>query len=194
MIMSNEAVKSSEIGKSGKSIIIIILMAIVIASLIFLYFFNIGGIRDNTSKLLNSIFKKSADKEVMQEKETQKAMEQIELEKEKILYAQAKLNDAKLELDTKQKELENRETELLEREKEIDQLEEQLSQKVEDIKIVSKLYEQMDAQRAAEILTELENMDTIIAILKNVKKENTAEILENMDPKTAANITNMMLD
>lgn len=194
MVMPNEAVKPREGRKSRKSVIIFILVAIVIASLAFIYLLNIGGIKTNTVKLLNSIFKKSADREVMREIETQKTMEQIQLEKEKISYAQTKLNEAKLEIDTKQKELEDRETELLEREKEIDQLEEQLSRKVEDIKNVSKLYEQMDAERAAEILMEIENMDTIIAILKNIKKENTAEILENMDPKTAANITNMMLD
>ena len=81
----------------------------------------------------------------------------------------------------------------MQREEEIESLQLQLSQKVDDIKSISKLYENMDAQRAAQILTELDDVETVILILKNIKKEKTADILENMDPKTAAYITNKML-
>lgn len=192
MAISNEPIQSND-KKINTKIVALILVFTLVVSGILAYVFNIGDMKKKTAKFINPIFKKKSSKEVEEKKKIADDMERLELEKEKILQLQTKLDTIRTDLELREKELTERETELMQREEEIESLQLQLSQKVDDIKSISKLYENMDAQRAAQILTELDDVETVILILKNIKKEKTADILENMDPKTAAYITNKML-
>ncbi len=192
MAISNEPIQSND-KKINAKIVALILVFTLVVSGILAYVFNIGDMKKKTAKFINPIFKKKSSKEVEEKKKIADDMERLELEKEKILQLQTKLDTIRTDLELREKELTERETELMQREEEIESLQLQLSQKVDDIKSISKLYENMDAQRAAQILTELDDVETVILILKNIKKEKTADILENMDPKTAAYITNKML-
>ena len=72
-------------------------------------------------------------------------------------------------------------------------MQENLSSQFEDVRQIAKLYENMDAEQAALILTEIEDNSRIILILKNMSRQKSAEIMGLMEPKKAAELTKAML-
>ena len=68
-----------------------------------------------------------------------------------------------------------------------------LSTRIDDIKQIAKMYENMDSEQAALVLSEIEDNTQVIQILKNMSRQKSAEILGLMEPKRAADITNVML-
>ncbi len=167
--------------------IMIIVFLLISGSLII--FFNIGGIRDIAFSLIN--------KRVGQEANTSLSAEEIQIEKEKefINAEKAKLSALRTDLENFKAQLENRGRELDEKEEqlalkeqEVEQLMDKLSQQFHDLTEVVKIYEKMDGEEAAAILSEIEDTDQLLLIIKNLNKEKSAEILGLMDAKKAADI------
>lgn len=64
----------------------------------------------------------------------------------------------------------------------------------EDLKQIANAYAEMDAKAAAEILQTMPgDLDTVAKILDNMSSSDKAEILEEMDPNFAANITKKLM-
>ena len=81
---------------------------------------------------------------------------------------------------------------MLEKEREIERLSERLSVQYEDLTELTKIYEKMDGEEAAAILSQIEDTHQVILIIKNLRKEKSAEILGLMDAKIAADILSEM--
>ncbi|WP_156289065.1 MotE family protein [Oceanobacillus salinisoli] len=63
----------------------------------------------------------------------------------------------------------------------------------EAVKTVAKSYEEMDRVQAAVILENMEDRTSIVTILKEVPNDIRGEILQEMDPEIAADITQRLM-
>ncbi|AEE96055.1 MotE family protein [Mahella australiensis] len=116
------------------------------------------------------------------------------------------LNKKDADLKAKETSLANKEAELEKREKAVDDKENQLAQKEQELVVkeaelnskqmaiadMAKMYESMDAKQAAAILSEVDNDGLVIDILKRMKEDKAAAILEQMESKKAAELTKIM--
>jgi len=68
-------------------------------------------------------------------------------------------------------------------------MEKEIKGSYEDIQDISKIIEVMDAENAASMLVNMDNMDLVKDIIFQVNEEQAAEILENLSPEMAAKIT-----
>ena len=63
-----------------------------------------------------------------------------------------------------------------------------------ELKDVAKTYENMKPADAAEVLEKMgDNLDTVAEILKAMKADSRAKIMNEMDPAFAANVTKKLL-
>src|SRR5690606_3046014 len=111
-----ESVQINSEKRMSSRTVALILILILIVSGVLAYIFNIGGLKEKTSNIFETIFKNKTDKELEQEKVLEK-----EIEKNEILELQTELDSLKFDLELKQNQLEEKETKLLEREKEIEE-------------------------------------------------------------------------
>jgi flagellar motility protein MotE (MotC chaperone) len=196
MIRNNEKVQQKKDntpkGIWGIIALSVILTIIMIISLSFLL--DIAGFKSKVMNLIYSPAKKQEKGESHEELQLKRQLKQLENEKAQLKNIEEQLNTLKFQLEAKQKELEQWDLELQHKEKEIDELKDTLSQQYSDIENIAKIYEKMDSEQAAGILSEMSDTDLLIQILKNVSKEKGAEILSLMDAKKAADITNKMVN
>lgn len=180
-------------GRTRSIVFIIIIFLLVFAALAIV--FDIGGIR----KLAYSIIGIDLDRQTTAgmtavEIELAKEKDFIEAEKTKLSALRTDLENYKAELDNRAKELDERETLLAEKEQEIERLNETLSGQIQDLMEIVKIYENMDGDAAAAILSQMEDTEKVISIFKNLKKDKSAEILGLMNPEDAARIIDQLLD
>lgn len=91
------------------------------------------------------------------------------------------VTDKEKELDAKEKELENKESEL-------NTLKNSVVSGKNDLKTMAKMFELMDAKKAAKAIGDMEKVEDIIVLLANMDSEKSALILDNIDTKMATKI------
>jgi len=188
-------------GKVGKSLaadtsgaarlVIFVVLLFIVTGAGLSILFNVGGIRDTAVALLLP-FKTDGQLHSNEDSELQQQLKAIEDEKNRLKDLESRLNTLKGQLEDKQRQLEQWELELEQKEKEMEELQQKLSAQFETIKDIAKVYENMDAEQAASILSEMEDTALVIQILKNMPVERSAEVLGEMDPKKAAELTRQM--
>jgi len=111
-----------------------------------------------------------------------------------------RLNDLQLQLDTRSSELDFREEELNEREilvssliEENENIQSQLSRRVDSLSMVTTIYEEMEPEQAALILSNMTDSELALLILKELDQAIAAEILGMMDASLAAQFLERML-
>ena len=179
--------------KGGKlKIILIIVLVLLVAGFVFEeIYFNYLGMRD---VLIDSVVK--IDPEY--------GPRQVRLDER-----EADLDLREAGIEARERSVGSRETTVDRRAAELDQREETLSnntqssapiyrrqltaQEITDMESLSRSYSQMPPDAAAVILTELERMDDVAAILYYMNERNAASILSAMDPEFAARITEILL-
>lgn len=176
----------------GKIILFIIILFLLIFGTLAIVF-DVGGMKGLALSLVGRDHSKQtiavkSDLEIELEKEK----EFINAEKTKLSALRTDLENYKAQLNTREEELDEREDELLEKEKEVEGLNNRLTTEFEDLNDLIKIYEKMDGEEAAAILSQIENTDQVILIIKNLKKEKSAEILGLMDSKKAAGLLSRM--
>lgn len=176
-------------GAARLVIVIALLFIVTLAGLLLL--FNVGGIRDAAVALL---FPSEADSDLQsgEDGEIQEQLKAIENEKNRLRLWESQLNALKEELEGKQQELEQLEMELEQKAREAEELQQELTGQLKTLKDIAKVYENMETEQAASILSEMEDTVLVIRILKNLPSERSAEILGAMDPKKAAELTRQM--
>ncbi|MBM7581381.1 flagellar motility protein MotE (MotC chaperone) [Caldicoprobacter guelmensis] len=167
------------------------LVLFVITAIGLLFFFNVGGIRDVVVRL--AFHSKAVSNQQSEGNlKLQQQLKAIEEEKSRLKDFENQLNALKSELEGKQQELEQREIKLQQKEKEIEELQQRLSSQFENIRDIAKVYENMEPEQAASILSQMEDSSLVIQILRNLSKEKSGEILGAMDSKKAAELTRQM--
>lgn len=134
-----------------------------------------------------SSFVKTADEKELTEK-LEQAQETIKSQDELIEDLEAQIELLEAEIDDLEIDLAKFENETDESELEALQLEEDL-----DIKKLANSFRKMDKEQAAKIVTNL-NTHNAVLLLSNVSGDVRGEILEEMDPQTAATIMENMME
>lgn len=102
---------------------------------------------------------------------------------------EAELVKMKKDLDERGRNLETALVEFEAKKNELESMEKEIRGTYEDIQEVCKVVEKMDAENAASMLSNIENLDLVKNIIFQVSEEQAAEILENLNPDVAAQIT-----
>lgn len=134
-----------------------------------------------------SSFVKTADEKELTEK-LEQAQETIKSQDELIEDLEAQIELLEAEIDDLEIDLAKLENETDESELEALQLEEDL-----DIKKLANSFRKMDKEQAAKIVANL-NTHNAVLLLSNVSGDVRGEILEEMDPQTAATIMENMME
>lgn len=134
-----------------------------------------------------SSFVKTADEKELTEK-LEQAQETIKSQDELIEDLEAQIELLEAEIDDLEIDLAKFENETDESELEALQLEEDL-----DIKKLANSFRKMDKEQAAKIVANL-NTHNAVLLLSNVSGDVRGEILEEMDPQTAATIMENMME
>lgn len=66
-------------------------------------------------------------------------------------------------------------------------------QMIDKLKITAKSYEEMDPEKAAIILQNINDRNTTVSILEKLSNDSRGEILQEMDPEIAADITERLI-
>ncbi|MCH5184802.1 MAG: hypothetical protein J1F64_01625 [Oscillospiraceae bacterium] len=185
--MANKTdIKKEEPKRSGAGaaiFIIILVLAIIGAGLC--YWFNVFGIKN---RILVMMGKEPVQVELTEDEK------RIENEK---YYAelQAEIDEQKAELEQKQAEIDGKLAEISEREQkylvdkaEFDALYEAFERRQMDVKDVAKIYEQMEASVAADILVTYSDKNEVARIISNLTDSKAAEVLTEMDAKYASDL------
>ena len=168
-------------------LIISLILLLVIAGAI-VYFFDIGGLKGFALSLIGKGPSLPVDQKSPEQIAIEKENDFIKTEKAKLSALRTDLENYRTQLDNKNKELEDKENDLRLKMEETEKLENNLSAKLNELTDLIGIYDKIEAEEAAAILSELEDKDQMVLIIKNLKKEKSAEILGIMDPKLAADI------
>jgi len=188
-IDNNNDIEKEEAGGGG----IIVAVLLIVLLFIFIgaglcYWFNVFGVKDKVYTLMG---KEPETTEVVE-----KTQEEIFAEREaEIAKMQADVDSQKLALEQKQSEIDAKLLEISQREQkylvdkaEFDALYEAFEKRKQDVKDVAKIYEQMDASVAAEILIKYSDKNEVAKIISNLTDSKAAEILAEMDAKYASDL------
>lgn len=169
-------------------LIIIFLTAVIVIGGIL--FFNIGGAKPmilkkfSTVPILGSLIKPIAENKTQQELE----LELLEAQKKDIDIMTKQLNEKQKALEEREKAIENKEELLITKEAELDDKENKLNTSLSSVLEQVEYLEKMESSKAMQILSNMESKNTVIQILRNMKKEKSSSILMLMDPLQAAQI------
>jgi flagellar motility protein MotE (MotC chaperone) len=105
--------------------------------------------------------------------------QKLQAEKTTLIQTEEALNTREDELDQKQQALENQEA--------------LLSGQATELSRIIELYESMDTAAAAVILSEFERDQDVIRILRSISQSKASQILAQIDPARASEITTLML-
>lgn len=159
---------------------------------VFVYFKLINSKRENPLSFKNPLGKIPFFNDKTKKAAIQKEEDLIAKEKEDIKLEWNYIEQAKQELKQQEKDLEKKQQEILIQESEIQVTGEKLNTKLSNLKSTAQYYELMDAKKAAEIMSEMED-EFILQLFQYMKKENISQILTQLEPKKAANITKKMV-
>lgn len=166
------------------SLLIFLIAIVVVLALVFA--FDIGGLRTAASGLIKGPEKPQP---VLDDAEQNK----IQREWDKLNAKEAELSKKESELKSKETDLKALEEETTKLNDEAKSLQAKLTAEAEDLSAITKLYEKMEPENAASILELLEDRQMAVAILKNMNADQAAQIVEQMQPEKAAEMTKMML-
>jgi len=169
-------------------IVVVITIFLLITAGILVFMLNLGNARDTVITLFLPVLGEEVQ-----------LSEQEELE--------SRLRDEIVRLSSKEDELEARENQLNLRENDLNQREEELKRvmgeneslrqqllpQVESINIISDMYKNMESEQAALILSRMENTEQVLLIIKSLDKEKSGEILGLMEPDLAAALIERMM-
>ncbi len=62
-----------------------------------------------------------------------------------------------------------------------------------ELKSTAQIFEEMDAQKAADVIGKLKSLPSIVALLKTMGKDKAAAILANMEPALASKVLTEMM-
>jgi len=179
--------------KNVRYLLIGIILLIVVVGAFFIFSLKVNNGKNLFTDIIKPLFDPA--KESSQNLRSNELDDKIKLVDQKetdLTNLKNELDSLKAELDIKEKNLTEREQALLDSEKKVKDLESKLSGQVSDLKEIVKIYENMQPEKAAAILSEMD--PTLVAqIIRNMKKEKSAEILAAMDTKTAVEITNKII-
>ncbi|MDD2482222.1 MAG: hypothetical protein WCY24_01750 [Lutispora sp.] len=167
--------------------IILLTAVIVIGGILF---FNIGGAKPVLLKqlsnlpLLGSIIKPISENKTPQQIE----LELLDSQRKDIDIRMKQLEEKQKELETKEKAVSNKEELLNTKEAEIDEKLDKLNSSLSSIMEQVEYLEKMESSKAMQILSNMESKNTVVQILRNMKKEKSSSILMLMDPLQAAQI------
>ncbi|ADL68964.1 hypothetical protein BFT35_04535 [Thermoanaerobacterium thermosaccharolyticum] len=171
-------------------LIIIIFIAIFIILVVgLLFYFNIGGISNHTLKYFSNI---PILKGLIQVKPTTNYADELKKLTSELNTKQKELQNAEISLSDKQKQIDELQLQLQKQQNELNSLKVQVNSKKTDLKTLATYYENMDPQNAANILNQITDNNILIGILGNMNKDNASKILEQLDPKKAADITKIL--
>ena len=167
---------------------IILLTAVIVVGGVL--FFNIGGAKPVLLKqlsnlpLLGSIIKPISENKTPQQIE----LELLDSRRKDIDIRIKQLEEKQKELETKEKAVLNKEELLNTKETEINEKLDKLNSSLSSIMEQVEYLEKMESSKAMQILSNMESKNTVVQILRNMKKEKSSSILMLMDPLQAAQI------
>jgi flagellar motility protein MotE (MotC chaperone) len=175
-------------------LIAVIILFFLLSSSVLLFAMDIGGLRSRSLSILEGVGL-PAEGKVSQEDLQQKRL--LEEERKRLAQDMAAVARKAEELEELEQQLLKREVDIAEAEKEMKEKEgelegmkDRLSLQVNEIREIVQIYEKMDGENAAKVLTELvdEDEELAVRIFKNLKKDKAGEILAYLDPKKGAGI------
>lgn len=179
---------ASKKSKPTALIAIVVIFLILVSAGVVVFMLNIGNIRET---VLNVFLPQIGTEEQMSEQQQLEAQIRDEI---------IRLDAIEEELNTRESKLNLRENELNLRAEDLDKLMQEnadinsrLSLQLESITRITEMYGSMESEQAAQILSEMENTDQIVLILKNLDNEKSGEILGLMDPQIAAGLIERMM-
>ena len=182
--------KAEKKGGFGAALLAILVVLIVVAG-VFLYLTLVndwGGVRTSLLTTVNKLDPEFRTVEEQKVADYNAAKAQLEGDQAALLKAQQALDQRKAELDTRQGAISKAETELL------PLYRRNLSEeKLEEIKQTGKIYESMEPQTAAGIMSRLYDETYMAAILYYMKPDKAAEVMSHMTADLAARITTELL-
>lgn len=167
---------------------IIFLTAIIVMGGIFV--FDIGGAKSSllnymlTWPVVGNLIKPIAENKTPEEIQ----LEMIENEKRVLDTREKELTEKEKMLEEKEKELANKEESLKIKETELEEKLDRLNTSLSSIAEQVEYLEKMDSSKAMQILSNMESKNTVVQIIRNMKKEKSSSILMLMDPLQAAQI------
>lgn len=186
----NPETKKIKIWLQNLLLVLIILFLLTIIAIGGILFFNIGGAKPAllnhlaTWPLLGNVIKPIAMEKTPEEIQ----LEMIELQKRDLEIKSKQLDEKEKELEEKEKALIDKEELLKEKENQLNETLERLNNKLSSVREQVEYLEKMESSKAVQILSNMESKDTVIQILRNMKKEKSSSILMLMDPIQAAQI------
>ena len=177
-------------GKRSGLIKVLILLVLVIAAAVFLYAslrFNLGGVRHKLIERVNTL-----DPEYVALMHTERMVagreRQVSLAEEEILRKQQTLDDRTFMLDEREAALRREEA------ARTPVMRAQLTEsQIDEMRVLGRIYDNMDAKTAAGILAELYTTQDIAAILYYMNRAKAADVLASFDVRLAAAITEVLL-
>lgn len=173
----------------NKMFYIVMFIVLFIAAGIVFYYFNLFEFKDTIE---NGILSVPVVSNAVQDK--------IKSDKDALNQEKKDLDKTKEELNKKNKQLTTKENNLNNQEKQMTKIQEDLIQKQQkvtgtqsSIEDLVKYYQAMDPESAANILNNVSDENTLILIFKSMSKSSASQIMQNMDPKIVAKITQDML-
>jgi flagellar motility protein MotE (MotC chaperone) len=149
------------------------------------YYFDLGGVRN---MVISGLRIDQDSYTIIENRRTE--LSRIE---EQIKTEQQNIQAEKTALVQKEEALQQIEEELAEKQQQIDSQESLLSGKESDLTEIIEMYESMEVESAAEIVSNFSNQDDVIRILRNLSKSKASQILAQLDPEEASEITARML-
>ncbi|AFK86792.1 MULTISPECIES: MotE family protein [Thermoanaerobacterium] len=177
-------------GRRPLRLFIVVLISLFVVLLVgLLFYFNIGGISNHTLKILSNV---PVLKGLIQVKPATNYADEIKKLNEELSIKQKELQSVQSALSDKEKNIEDLQSQLQKQQDEINNLKAQSNTKKTDLKTLATYYESMDPANAANILNQITDNNVLIGILSNMNKDNASKILEQLDPKKAADITKIL--
>lgn len=160
-----------------------IFLLIVIAGVVGVLYFNLFGARQILADVLELGKPTQAQLDEVNAK-----ISELETKEEEYNSTIFNLNKREKEVTDKEKELDAKEKDLEKKETELTILKNSVQTGQKDINSMAKMFELMDAKKAAKALSDMEKVEDIIVLLANMDSEKSALILNNMDSKMATKI------
>ncbi|WP_062197856.1 MotE family protein [Massilibacterium senegalense] len=199
-----EALDEKKLTSGFKKFIVLVFIPIIFAIVVVIIFFSIIGV-DVFGKIQNIASNiPGISKLVTDEKEQPSEKDKLKFQVEE---QQAKINQLTKELEKKEKkvnELEQKSTQL-EQEKQTLTQEQSANQEIQnmdtqknidadkELKDAAKTYSSMSSQKAADILTVMKREEAVL-IMKQMRTDTRASILQKMEPVDAADFTKRLAE
>jgi flagellar motility protein MotE (MotC chaperone) len=174
--------------KATSFIAIIIIFLVLVSSGVVVFMLNVGNIRGT---VLSVFLPQIETEEQLSEQQQLEAQIRDEI---------IRLDAIEEELNTRENQLNIRENELNLKAEDLDKLMQEnadinsrLTLQLESLTRITEMYGSMESEQAAQILSEMESIDQIVLILKNLNNKKSGEILGLMEPQKAAGLIERMM-